>query len=173
MLAEGFKTNRKSLTGQYLAIHIPKSIVLVSNTLRENRLIRDFTIRVIFLFIFFFGIIIIIFFFFSKPAISILERVDALIFFTKSFQSRRRCARSTSDLFSLAPRLYGKSLEPHRVDSERRHLLPTQHAQQGQGGCASCLRGERRRERRSVFCQRYIECGRHALEEYVLCLCFV
>ena len=27
MLSEGFKTNRKSLTGQYLAIHIPKSIV--------------------------------------------------------------------------------------------------------------------------------------------------
>ena len=53
--------------------------------------------------------------------------------------------------FSFAPRLCGKSLEPHRVDSERRHLLPTQHAQQGQGGCASCLRGGRRRERRSVF----------------------
>ena len=61
------------------------------------------------------------------------------------------CARSTSDLFSVAPRLYGESLGPHQVDSERRHLLPTQHAQQGQGGCAGCLRGERRRERRSVF----------------------
>ena len=55
------------------------------------------------------------------------------------------------DLFSLAPRLYGKSLGSHQVDSESRHLLPTQHAQQGQSGCASCLRGERRRERRSVF----------------------
>ena len=40
-------------------------------------------------------------------------------FFTKSFQSLRRCARLTSDLFSLAPRLYGKSLGPHRVESER------------------------------------------------------
>ena len=32
--------------------------------------------------------------------------------------------------------IYGKSLGPHRVDSERCHLLPTLHALQGQGGYA-------------------------------------
>ena len=60
-------------------------------------------------------------------------------FFTKNFQSGRRYARSTSGLFSLAPRLYGKSLGPHRIDSERRHLLPTQHGQQRQDGCHGAL----------------------------------
>ena len=79
-LPRASKTNRRSLTGQYLAIHFPKSIVLASNTRRENRLIHDFTIRVIFFFIIFF---IIFFFCFIKPAISILERVDALIFSLK------------------------------------------------------------------------------------------
>ena len=106
---------------------------------------------------------------------SILKVVHALIFFPESTEVR---ARSTSDLFSPAPRLYGKSLGAHRVDIERRHLLLTQYAQQGQGrvdALAAC-RGERRRERRSCLCQRHIECGRHALGDcfpYVLYRCFV
>ena len=51
-----------NLTGQYLVIRVPKSIVRASNTPRENPLLRDITIS-----------------FFSKPAIFTLERVDALI----------------------------------------------------------------------------------------------
>ena len=111
-----------------------------------NPLIRDFTISChLFLHLLFF----------SKPAISTLERVDALIFFTKCLPSRRRCAQSPSDLFFPALRLYSGSLRAHQVDSERRHLLPTQHAQQGHGGCARTelltLQGEGRREGRSAF----------------------
>ena len=79
------QTFTKSLTD----IHILKSIVLASNT---PRLIRGFRIRVI---IFEFFII-----FFSKLSISILERVDAFGVFTKSFQSRRRCAGQQA-IFSL------------------------------------------------------------------------
>ena len=41
------------------------------------------------------------------------------------------CAKSPGDIFFLAPRLYGRSLGAHQVDSERRHLLPTQHGQSG------------------------------------------
>ena len=54
-------------------------------------------------------IIIIILIFFSKPAISMLERVDRLISFMKRLQSRWRCARSQSDHFFLFPRVYGRS----------------------------------------------------------------
>ena len=38
-----FKTNQKSLTGQYSAIHMPKSVVCGSSALRENPFTRDFT----------------------------------------------------------------------------------------------------------------------------------
>ena len=55
----------------YLAIHMAQSIVRTSNTLSESPLIRDFTNSCHLFFIFFF---------FSKPALSILERVDAVIF---------------------------------------------------------------------------------------------
>ena len=156
-LGQGFKTNRMSLTGQYLAIHIPKSIVRTSNTSRDN---RDFTIR---------------FIFFNKPAISMLERVDALIFSLKVSRVGGG-VQGQQAVFSLAPRLYSKPLGAHRVDSERRHLLPTQNAQQGQGGCASCLRGERRRERRSVFVSATSSVAGMpwgTAFPYVLYLCFV
>ena len=54
-------------------------------------------------------------FFFSKL------RVD---FFTKRLQSRRRCAQSSSDRFSLAARLQGKLWRFAQKDIRRRHLLP-------------------------------------------------
>ena len=40
---QAFKTNQKSPTGQYPAIHMPKSVVCGSSALRENPLTRDFT----------------------------------------------------------------------------------------------------------------------------------
>ena len=67
------KASKPTVSHSQAAIHIPKSIICASNTPRENRLIHDFTICVI-----------------SsssssvaKPAISMLERVDALIFSLK------------------------------------------------------------------------------------------
>ena len=42
--SRAFKSNQKSFTGPYLAIHMAKSIVSASNTPRENPLIRDFSI---------------------------------------------------------------------------------------------------------------------------------
>ena len=70
---QGFKTYQKLLTNWYLAIHIAKNIVCMylQHSTRKPAHTRFREFRVIIFFIFFL---------FSKPAISILERVDAVIF---------------------------------------------------------------------------------------------
>ena len=64
------KTHQESQTGLHLGLHYPTNFLSSSNSPCKDLPIHDFTISVIFFFIFFF----------SKPAILILERVDTLIF---------------------------------------------------------------------------------------------
>ena len=68
-----------------------------------------------------------------------LERDDLLIFLLNVSNVGGGAHSHQAIFFILAPRLYGESPGAHQVDSERRHLLPTQHAQHGQSGCSAVV----------------------------------